>query len=84
VVFIIAMDIKGTVKAVKVMSYSEQRGKPIVRASYMNQYKGKHINSTLTVGKDIVGISGATISSRAATFSVKKALAIYNVVFLNK
>lgn len=82
VTFITAMDIKGTVKAVRVMSYQEIRGKPIARLAFMNQYRGKHVNSTLTVGRDIVGISGATISSRSATFSVKKALVLYEVFYL--
>lgn len=81
--FIIAMDIKGTVKAARVMSYQEIRGRPIARLSYMNQYKGKRSSSPLTVGKDIIGISGATISSRAATFAVKKAIVIYEEVYLN-
>ena len=82
--FIVAMDIKGTVKAVRVMSYQEIRGRPIARRAFMNQYRGKTVNSTLTVGKDIVGISGATISSRAATFTVKKALVMYEEFYLKK
>ena len=80
--FITTLDIKGTVKSVRVMSYQEQRGRPIARNSFMNQYRGKTSNSTLTVGKDIVGISGATISSRSATFAVKKALVIYEELYL--
>jgi Na+-translocating ferredoxin:NAD+ oxidoreductase RnfG subunit len=82
--FIVAMDINGTVKKVRVLSYEEIRGRPIARSSFMNQYRGKDVNSPLTVGKDIVGISGATISSRSATFTVKKALVIYEEVYLKK
>ena len=82
--FIVAMDLKGTVRIVKVMSYEEIRGRPIADASFMNQYKGKTSKSALTVGKDIIGISGATISSRAATFTVKKAIAMYEEFYLNK
>ena len=80
--FIIAMDVKGTVKKVRVMSYQEQRGRPIARNSFLNQYRGKSSSSLMEVGKDIVGVSGATISSRAATFSVKKAIVIYEEVYL--
>ena len=82
--FITAMDIKGTVKKVRVMAYQEQRGRPIARTSFMNQYRGKSSGSPLQVGKDIVGISGATISSRAATFAVKKAIVMYEEVYLKK
>lgn len=80
--YCITMDIKGTIKSVQVMSYQEQRGRPIAQSSFMNQYKNKNSNSTLTVGKDIIGVSGATISSRSATYTVKKALVIYEELFL--
>ena len=82
--FITVMDIKGIVKGVRVLSYQEQRGQPIARRSFLNQYRGKSSTSTLTVGKDIIGVSGATISSRAATFAVKKAIVIYEEVYLHK
>jgi Na+-translocating ferredoxin:NAD+ oxidoreductase RnfG subunit len=80
--FIIGMDFQGRVRKVRVMSYQEKRGRPIARRSFMGQYVGKTLNSTLTVGRDITGISGATISSRAATFSVKKALVLLDEVYL--
>ena len=82
--FITAMDLKGTVKRVKVMSYQEQRGRPIARNSFLNQYRGKSSKSPMTVGKDIIGVSGATISSRSATFAVKKAIVMYEEVYLKK
>lgn len=80
--YCITMDIKGTIKSVQVMSYQEQRGRPIAQSSYLNQYRNKNSNSTLTVGKDIIGVSGATISSRSATYTVKKALVIYEELYL--
>jgi Na+-translocating ferredoxin:NAD+ oxidoreductase RnfG subunit len=82
--FITAMDLKATVKRVKVMSYQEQRGRPIARNSFLNQYRGKSSSSPMQVGKDIVGVSGATISSRSATFAVKKAIVMYEEVYLKK
>lgn len=82
VTFIIAMTLDGTVKRVRVMEYVEKRGRPIARRSYMRQYAGKSSRSTLQVGRDITGISGATISSRAATFAVKKAIVLYEELYL--
>lgn len=77
------LSLKGVVKKVVVLSYSEKRGRPIARRSFLGQYKGKTGKSQLTVGKDITGISGATISSKATTFSVKKAIVLYEEVYLN-
>jgi Na+-translocating ferredoxin:NAD+ oxidoreductase RnfG subunit len=48
----------------------------------MRQYVGKTSRSTLQVGKDITGISGATISSRATTFAVTKAIVLYEELYL--
>lgn len=82
--FIIGMDFQARVRKVRVMSYQEKRGRPIARRSFMTQYVGKTSKSTLTVGRDITGISGATISSRAATFSVKKALVLLEELYLKE
>ena len=81
---ITAMTTDAVVKKVRVMSYQEQRGQPIARNSFMNQYRGKTSKSPLEVGKDIIPISGATISSRAATFTVNKAIVLYEEVYLKK
>lgn len=84
VTFITALDVSAQVRRVRVMGYEEIRGRPIAEASFMNQYRGKTSSSALEVGRDIVGISGATISSRAATFAVKKAIVMYEEVYLKK
>jgi Na+-translocating ferredoxin:NAD+ oxidoreductase RnfG subunit len=80
--FIIAMDLKGAVRKVRVLSYQEKRGRPIARLSFLRQYRGKTSKSRLKVGKDITGVSGATISSISATFAVKKAIVLYKELYL--
>jgi Na+-translocating ferredoxin:NAD+ oxidoreductase RnfG subunit len=50
----------------------------------MQQYEGKTTDDPLEVGRDITGISGATISSRSATFAVKKALVLFEELYLKK
>jgi hypothetical protein len=64
------------------MSYQEKRGRPIARLSFLRQYRGKTSKSRLKVGKDITGVSGATISSISATFAVKKAIVLYKEFYL--
>ncbi len=82
--FIIAMDLQGAVTRVEVLSYEEKRGQPIARHSFMSQFEGKTSKSPLQIDKDITGISGATISSRCAVFAVKKAIFLYEELYLNK
>jgi len=81
--FIIAMDLKGVVSRVEVLSYEEKRGQPIARHSFLSQFEGKNGKSPIQVDKDITGISGATISSRCAAFAVKKAVVLYEEIYLN-
>ena len=61
-----------TIKAVKVLVYREDYGGEIMSGSFVRQFRGKNSFSKLELGKDIQGISGATISCRAAVEGVKK------------
>ena len=82
--FIIALDLQGVITRVEVLSYQEKRGQPIARHSFMSQFEGKTSKSPLKVNKDITGVSGATISSNCATFAVKKAIVLYEELYLSK
>lgn len=81
--YIVAMDLTGKVTNLAVMSYSEKRGKPIASRRFLEQFVGKTADSPLTVGKDVDAISGATISSRATAFAVKKVVTLYRTVYLS-
>lgn len=82
--FIIALDLQGVVTRVEVLSYEEKRGQPIARHSFLSQFEAKTSKSPLQVNKDINAISGATISSRCAVFAVKKAIVLYEELYLRK
>jgi len=89
--FIVAIDTKsGTVNNLAVMAYVEKRGRPIARQNFLKQFIGKSskdpiaVRSGKGVRRDIRAISGATISSDATCFSVKKVLAIYEEVYMKK
>jgi len=80
--YIVALDPAGKVTNLAVMSYVEQRGRPIATRRFLDQFIGKTGQSAITVGKDIDAVSGATISSRATAFAVKKVVALYQAVYL--
>ncbi len=79
--YIVALDLEGKVTNLAVMSYVEQRGRPISTRRFLGQFVGKDTKSSLTVGKDIDAVSGATISSRATAFAVHKVVHLYETVF---
>ena len=82
--YIICLDPKvGYVQNLAVMSYKEKRGRPIARKSFLKQFIKKNIGDPIKVRKDIRAISGATISSDATCFAVKKVIAIFKYAVLD-
>lgn len=74
----------GKVREAFVMRYEEERGKPVKEASFLGQFKGKGPGDAITAGKDIDAISGASVSSRAVATAVKRAVAGFKVLVLDR
>ena len=69
------------VRDVAVMVYRETRGGEITQKRFLAQYKGKGSSDLLQLNRDIVGISGATLSVQGANRAVHKALAVLELVY---
>jgi len=82
--FLVRLDLTGKVQDVVVLKYTEIRGRPMARRSFLAQFIGKTSKDALTLGENVTAISGATISSEAAVFAVKKAIILYEELFLAK
>ncbi|TAK01563.1 MAG: FMN-binding protein [Candidatus Manganitrophaceae bacterium] len=81
ITFLIGIRPDGEIRGVEVLVYRESRGSEIRNPRFMAQFVKKKIDNPLRLGDDVESISGATLSSRAATYAVRKALAIFEVVF---
>jgi len=64
------------VGAVEVMVYRESRGGEIRRQRFLRQYRGKDLDDHIRLNRDIVGITGATLSVRATNASVRRVLTL--------
>jgi Na+-translocating ferredoxin:NAD+ oxidoreductase RnfG subunit len=69
------------VKDVAVMVYRETRGGEITQRRFLAQYKGKRGQDPIQLDRDVVGISGATLSVQGANRAVHKALAVLELVY---
>ena len=69
------------VRDVAVMVYRETRGGEITQKRFLAQYKGKRSSDPIQLNRDIVGISGATLSVQGANRAVHKALAVLELVY---
>lgn len=74
----------GKVTGMAVTTLSEKRGRPVALKSFLKQFIGKGKADKFETGKDVNAIAGATISTKAAAFAARKAVAVYDVLFLKK
>ncbi|MEW6776218.1 MAG: FMN-binding protein [Bdellovibrionota bacterium] len=72
ITFLVAVDPEGKVRRVDVMVYREPRGGEVRQQKFLDQYKGQ--DGGVQLGRDLVSISGATVSAQVMTFGVNKAL----------
>ena len=81
ITFMVKVSIEGKVEAVHVMIFRESRGGEVRRRRFLTQYKGKTTRSPIRINRDIIGVTGATLSVRAINAGVKKALAIVETAY---
>ncbi|MDD5476976.1 MAG: FMN-binding protein [Candidatus Omnitrophica bacterium] len=82
--FIVCLGPQGEIRNSAVMKYTETRGRPVASGSFLRQFSGKTLNDPISLGEDIQGISGATISSSAACFTMKKTIILYKILVLGQ
>ncbi len=64
------------VRGVEILEYKETYGGEVRRPDWRKQFKGKKLGDGFKLGKDIMNISGATLSSHSVTDGVNRLLAI--------
>jgi Na+-translocating ferredoxin:NAD+ oxidoreductase RnfG subunit len=80
ITFAIGVTADGALQDVQVMVYREPQGEAIAEKRFRRQFVGKRSKDPITLDKDIDAVSGATISSRSATFAARKGLLLAEVV----
>jgi len=66
----------GKVCGVEILEYKETYGGEVRRPDWRKQFNGKKFGDGFKLGKDIMNISGATLSSHSVTEGVQRLLAI--------
>ncbi len=83
ITFLVGIDNKSKILGVYVLEFRDLFGSEIRRRSFLRQFIGKTIKNSLTVGRDIDAVTGATISSRAASSAVRKSLKLIEEIRKN-
>jgi Na+-translocating ferredoxin:NAD+ oxidoreductase RnfG subunit len=77
ITYLVAVDPAGRLRDVDILVYREPYGGEVAYEPWRRQFRGKAADSPLVVGRDIQGISGATISVNAVTAGVRRAVAAF-------
>ena len=80
ITFMVVLNVDGTVRDVEVMVYREPRGWEVRYPTFMSQFFGMNAAADF---REINSITGATLSVRAITKGVKKAVSAYKVLYLD-
>lgn len=80
ITFVVGLTPQGAVGEVAVMVYRERRGEAVRRRRFLGQFQGKTAADPLMVNRDIVHLTGATVSSWSIAAGVKKATVVFEEV----
>ena len=82
ITYMVAMNPKGEVMDFEVLVYREARGNEIATKRFNSQYQGKTLQDPVRLNRDIINITGATMSVRSASAGVKRAMVLVNEYYL--
>jgi len=77
--FMVILSPEGNVRSLRILAFHEPLEYQPARGWY-GQFERKSLTEPLRVGNDIHGVVGATLSARATTRGVRRALALYQVL----
>jgi Na+-translocating ferredoxin:NAD+ oxidoreductase RnfG subunit len=84
ITYIVGVSPEGKVFDVEIMVYRESRGNEVRRKRFNAQYEGKTADDPIRINKDIINITGATMSVRSVSAGVKRALVLVDEFYLHK
>ncbi len=82
ITYMVAVDTEGEVINFEVLVYREGRGNEIAKKRFNYQYHGKTAQDPVRINRDIINITGATMSVRSASAGVKRVLVLVNEFYL--
>ena len=80
--YMVGVDNTGHVLNVELLVFRESRGSEVRTKRFNVQYEGKTVLDPVRINKDIINISGATMSVRSMTAGVKRVLVLIDEFYL--
>ncbi len=80
--YMVGVDENGSVTNVELLVFREARGSEVRMKRFNAQYEGKTVQDPVRINKDIINISGATMSVRSLSAGVKRMLVLVDEFYL--
>lgn len=80
--YMVGVDTSGACTDVELLVFREARGSEVRRKRFNAQYEGKTVSDPIRINKDIINISGATMSVRSISAGVKRVLVLVDEFYL--
>ena len=80
--YMVGVNPQGEATNVEVLVYRESRGSEVRTQRFNYQYEGKDVHDPIRINRDIINISGATMSVRSMSAGVKRVLVIVDQLYL--
>lgn len=80
--YMVGVDPDGKVTNVEVLVFRESRGSEVRKKRFNYQYHGKTIEDPVRINRDIINISGATMSVRSMSAGVKRVLVLAHELYI--
>jgi Na+-translocating ferredoxin:NAD+ oxidoreductase RnfG subunit len=84
ITFVVGLTPDGAVREVAVMTYREKRGDALKRRRVLNQFKDQTDADPHMINRDIVHLTGATVSSWSIAAGVKKAVVLHDTLLAKR
>jgi FMN-binding domain len=80
--YMVGVDAHGRVSNVELLVFREARGSEVRTKRFNVQYEGKTVLDPVRINKDIINISGATMSVRSMSAGIKRVLVLVDEFYL--
>lgn len=80
--YLVGVDTAGACTNVELLVFREAKGSEVRTKRFNVQYEGKTVQDPVRINKDIINITGATMSVRSISAGVKRALVLVDEFYL--
>ena len=80
--YMVGVDSEGRCSNVELLVFREAKGSEVGKKRFNAQYEGKTVSDPIRINKDIINISGATMSVRSISAGVKRVLVLVDEFYL--